>query len=157
MKHDTNWKVLKEKEAKMAFNMGVPLHPFLVDDMNFVGYVKNLPDKNGRKFPEMKRVKGRYSHGFSQWFRKFKIRCGLDPTPRKKTFHSFRHTVVDNLMQKEIPERVVAMLFGHSIPGQTGGRYAKLFKPEKLLDRTVSQLNYGIDLSHLKNSKFVVK
>jgi hypothetical protein len=23
MKHDTNWKVLKEKEVKMAFNMGL--------------------------------------------------------------------------------------------------------------------------------------
>jgi len=146
-----------DKSVKTSEKRVVPLHPFLVNDLNFVGYVKNLPDKNGRIFPEMKRVKGRYSHGFSQWFRKFKIRCGLDPTPRKKTFHSFRHTVVDNLMQKEIPERVVAMLVGHSIPGQTGGRYAKPFKPEKLLDRTILQLNYGIDLSHLKSSKFVGK
>ena len=60
-------------------------------------------------------------------------------------------------MQQETPERVVAMLVGHVTQGQTGGRYAKPFKPKKLMERTVLQLDYGIDLSHLKNSKFVVK
>ena len=116
-----------DKSVKTGEKRVVPLHPFLVNDLNFVGYVHNLPDKNGRIFPEMKRVKGRYSHGFSQWFRKFKVRCGLDSTPRKKTYHSFRHTVIDNLMQNEIPERVVSMLVGHVTSGQTGGRYANPF------------------------------
>jgi len=145
-----------DKSVKMSEKRIVPLHPFLVDDLNFVGYVQNLPDIDGRIFPKMKRVDNRYSHGFCQWFRKFKIRCGVDPTPRKKTFHSFRHTVIDNLMQKEIPERVVSMLVGHAIPGQTSGRYAKPFKPKRLMERTVLQLDYGIDLSYLKDSKFVV-
>jgi len=54
-------------------------------------------------------------------------------------------------------DRAVAMLVGHVTQGQTGGRYAKPFKPKKLMERTVLQLNYGIDLSHLKKSKFVVK
>jgi len=87
-----------DKSVKTGEKRSVPLHPFLVDDMNFVGYVKRLPDKKGRIFPKMKRVNNRYGHGLGQWFTKFKVRCGLDPTPRKKTFHSFRHTVVDNLM-----------------------------------------------------------
>ena len=31
MKHDTNWKVLKEKEAKMAFNMGLQSAVFVLE------------------------------------------------------------------------------------------------------------------------------
>jgi integrase len=147
-----------DKSVKTGEKRVVPLYPFLFDDLNFIGYVKSLPDKTGRIFPAMKRVGGRYSHGLSQWFTKFKIRCGLDPTPRRKTFHSFRHTVIDNLLQKKgMNDRAISMLVGHVIPGQTGGRYGKPFKPKKLMERTVSQLDYGIDLSHLKKSKFVVK
>ena len=31
MKHDTNWKVLKEKEVKMAFNMGLQSAVFVLE------------------------------------------------------------------------------------------------------------------------------
>jgi len=90
-------------------------------------------------------------------FTKFKKRCGIDTNPRRKTFLSFRHTAINSLMHKEIPDRVVAMLVGHVTPGQTGGRYAKPFKPKKRMDSTVLQLDFGIDLSHLKDSKYVPK
>lgn len=146
-----------DKSVKTGEKRLVPLHPRLVNDLNFVKYVKNIPDQKGRIFPELVRVNNRYGHGLGQWFTRFKVRCGLDSTPRKKTFHSFRHTVIDTLMQKEIPERVVSMLVGHVIPGQTGSRYAKPFKPKQLLERTVLKLDYGIDFSHLKKSKFVQK
>jgi hypothetical protein len=49
------------------------------------------------------------------------------------------------------------MLVGHAIQGQTKGRYGKRLKPRKMLEKAVLQLDFGIDLSHLKNSKFVVR
>jgi hypothetical protein len=33
----------------------------------------------------------------------------------------------------------------------------KQFKPEKLFKEIVAKLDYDIDLSHLKNSKYVIK
>jgi len=73
-----------DKSVKTGEKRLVPLHPRLVNDLNFVKYVKNIPD-------------------------------------------------------------------------QKGGRYAKPFKPKQLLERTVLKLDYGIDFSHLKKSKFVQK
>lgn len=32
MKHDANWKVLKEKEVKMAFNMGLQSAVFVLEE-----------------------------------------------------------------------------------------------------------------------------
>jgi hypothetical protein len=37
------------------------------------------------------------------------------------------------------------------------GRYGKKYKPDKLLENVALKLDYGIDLNHLKDSKFVIK
>lgn len=146
-----------DKSVKTSERRIVPLHPFLAEELNFVGYVKSLPDPKDRIFPELKRIKNRYSHHASPWFSDFKQRCGVVAPPRKKTFHSFRHTVIDHLLQKDIQDRIISMLVGHSIQGQTKGRYGKRLKPKKMYKKAVLQLDYGIDLSHLKKSKFVVR
>ena len=61
------------------------------------------------------------------------------------------------IVQKDIPEHQIAMLIGHANPNITTGRYGKKFEPKMLLDKVVKKLDYGIDLSHLKNSKYVIK
>ena len=146
-----------DKSVKTSERRIVPLHPFLVEELNFVGYVKSLPDQKDRIFPELKRIKNRYSHHASLWFSDFKQRCGIVAPPRKKTFHSFRHTVIDHLLQKDIQDRIISMLVGHSIQGQTKGRYGKRLKSKLLLEKAVLHIDYGIDLGHLKKSKFVVR
>lgn len=35
------------------------------------------------------------------------------------------------------------------------GRYGKPYRPKVLLDEAISKLDFGVDLSHLKQSKFV--
>jgi len=129
----------------------IPLHTFLVQDLNFIGYVQSLP-QDGRVFPELKRVNHRYSHSFSMWFSRFVKRCGLTGG---KTFHSFRHLVTSLLLEKDVPEYRIAQLVGHVSESQTTGRYGKRFNPKVLKEKVVDKIDYGIDLSHLKNSKFV--
>lgn len=145
-----------DKSVKTNERRIVPLHPFLINDLNFVGYVRNLPQE-GRIFPELKRIANRYSHHVSPWFSKFKDNCGVVARSGNKAFHSFRHTVTDHLFKKDVHERVISMLIGHVIKGETGGRYGKRYEPKRLYEKTVMMLDYGLDLSHLKNSKWVVK
>jgi hypothetical protein len=54
--------------------------------------------------------------------------------------------------------RKLSELLGHRNPNITTGRYGKRFDPKTLLERAVIKLDYyGIDLSHLKSSKWVPK
>jgi integrase len=145
-----------DKSVKTSERRIVPLHPFLVNDLNFVGYVQNIP-QDGRIFPELKRIADRYSHHASPWFSKFKERCGIVARSGNKTFHSFRHTVTDHLFKRDVQERVISMLVGHALKGETGGRYGKRYEPKLLYEKTVLKLNYKLDLSHLKSSRWVVQ
>ena len=146
-----------DKSVKTSERRIVPLHPFVAHDLNFVGYVQRLPDRDGRIFPELKRIADRYSHHASPWFSNFKKRCGIVAQSGNKAFHSFRHTVTDYLLKHDVQERVISMLVGHALHGETGGRYGKRYEPKLLYEKTVMKLKYGLDLSHLKNSKFVVR
>jgi len=146
-----------DKSVKTNERRMVPLHPFLVDDLRFVDFVKSLPDQEGRVFSELKRKKNRYGQNVSQWFRRFRNRCGVKIRKGKKDYHSLRHTVINHLVQKNVAESYIARLVGHKLKSIDTGRYGKAYPPKQLLEETVLKLDYGIDLSHLKNSKYVPK
>ena len=147
----------KDKSVKSGERRFVPLHPFLAEELKFLTYVEALPDKQGRVFPDLTRINNRYGHHVSLWFKKFREGCGVISPAQRKTFHSFRHTVVNHLLDKDVPLISVAGLLGHSIPGVTMEVYKKPPPPKKVLEDAVMKLDYGIDLSHLKNSKYVVR
>jgi len=144
-----------EKKIKTGERRIVPLHPFLVNDLNFIGYVKNLPDQNGRIFPETNWVAkaNRYGHYFSKWFGEFRKRCLTNIKPRKKTFHSLRHT-----LKTHLAERGVDVLYNHYFTGHTtkaiGDDYIKP-KPKLIYEKAVLKIDWDLDFSHLKKSKFV--
>ncbi len=149
----------------------IPLHPFVVDDLKFINYVQNLPDQSGRLFYELnpvisksKRPGGkerlRYGHyPSSNWFPPYKRKCGVVAPKGKKTIHSFRHNVSSRLMEQDVQEYVIAMALGHKHPQISTGRYGKKFEPKMLMEKAFSKLDFHkqIDLSHLKNSKYVIK
>ena len=156
---DIKEEVQSDKKTKTeSSNRLVPLHPIIIEDLNFRGYVKQLKDKgHTRLFPELKKQSGRYGHYPTRWFGTYKKNCGIVAPPNKKVFHSFRHNVQDNLKQLLISESLVDELVGHVIQGESRGRYGKPFRVPLLYKEAVLKLNYGIDLSHLKNSKYVIK
>ena len=144
-----------DKSIKMGEKRLVPLHPFISKELNFPGFVMGIGQ--GRVFPELKRINNRYGHSVSRWFSKYRDRCGIEAEVKSKVFHSFRHTFIDTLKQSLISDNLIAEIVGHSIKGETMGRYGKRFKPKVLYENAILKLDFGIDLSHLKNSKYVIK
>jgi len=147
------------KSVKTGERRLVPLHPFLIDELKFHDYVHNSQHtaNSDRVFPDLTYVKNRWGHGFSQWFGKYRTKVGIEAPPRKKTFHSFRHTAINNLKQQGGEKQYVKELVGHSDGDITWDLYGKQFRPDIIMEKAVSRFNFGIDLSHLKDSKFVPK
>jgi len=135
----------------------VPIHDFLVDDLKIIQYVETLR-KSGeiRLFPELKKRRDGYGQEVSKWFARYRKRCGIVPERGKKDFHSFRHTLADNLKQAIVETSLLMELLGHSGGSITLDRYGKRYNAKLLKDKVVDQLNFGVDLEHLKGSRFVV-
>lgn len=152
--NDSHDKKLKtESSARM-----VPLHPILTDTLNFPKFVQHQASKgHQRVFPELKKQSGAYGHYASRWFGRFKARAGIDTTTNKKVFHSFRHSFTDTLYKALAPESVIEELTGRAGKTETSRRYAKGLRVPDLFEVLVSKLNYPVDLSHLKASKWVLK
>jgi hypothetical protein len=76
---------------------------------------------------------------------------------RKKDFHSFRATFVTQLVHQRVNDRMRLQVEGHSAGKDMTSVYADPFPAKQLYEEVIAKLDYGIDLSHLKNSKFVIK
>ncbi|MDB4442264.1 tyrosine-type recombinase/integrase [bacterium] len=144
-----------EKSIKTGERRTIPLHPFLVKELKFVSYVNSLPNQEGRIFPETNWVAkaNRYGHHFSMWFSTFRKKCLPSVKPRKKTFHSLRHT-----LKTHLAEMGADVLYNHYLTGHAtkdiGDDYIKP-KPELIYEKAVMKIDWGLDFGHLKNSKFV--
>jgi len=105
------------------------------------------------------KLNNKYGQKIGEWFANYRDKCGIQAQPRKKTFHSFRHTLTTFLGEQEIQEYIIAMYVGHRRKGQTTGRYMKAFKPLMLKEKVLDKIDFHkrLDLSHLKNSKYVIK
>lgn len=142
-------KRLKTPDSKRM----IPLHPFLVEDLRFIKFVQHQGSQgHERIFPELRRINYRYSHAPSKWFGSYRKRCGISDSD--KTFHSFRHGFINYLKQEEVNLGIIKQLVGHSDSDITSGVYGKSFPPEKLYHEAISKMDFGVDLSHLKASRF---
>lgn len=91
---------------------------------------------------------GRRSKRASRWFCLFRPKVGL--TERGKDFHSFRHTIIDDLKQGEVNERVLKALVGHADQLSedvqkddiTMDRYGKRYNAD-ILHKMVCRLDYS--------------
>ncbi|WP_320043511.1 site-specific integrase [uncultured Desulfobacter sp.] len=131
----------------------IPLHPFVAEELNFMGYIQSMKDRGEvRLFPELPYQNNNYGHKATKWFGAYKTRLGL--TSKQLVFHSFRHTLTDNLKQQLITETLIDELTGHALQGETMGRYGKRYNVEVLYREAVLKLDYGVNLEHLKKSKW---
>jgi len=144
---------LKISASRTARVGVVPLHPFIVDTLDFTSHLQSVKASGvERAFPSLKRINHKYGHAVSKWFSAYATRQGV---AKGKTFHSLRHTFTTNLLHHDVPMHVVDWLTGHAIPGETGGRYGKPPKDPAVLMPHLMRLDFGIDLRHLVNSRFV--
>ena len=136
----------------------VPLHPFIVDELKFPTFVKKMRGRrNKRIFSELKKYNHKYGHKVSSWFNYYIRTKKVGITDPKKTFHSFRHNVADHLYKKLVPESLIEELEGRAGKTETRRTYTMGQTVKNLYNECILKLDYNVDLSHLKESKYVPK
>ena len=89
----------------------LPLHPALID-LGLLQHVESVKATGaGRIFPELEAVRGKLGHAPSKWFGRYKTRLGI--TNPRKTFHSFRHTLIDDLRDAGVQDSLIKRIAGH--------------------------------------------
>jgi integrase len=149
---DTPDKTLKNQSSKRL----IPLHQFVIE-MGFPQYVKTL-EQTGRIFPELTKSKAgkKYGHYVGKWFNGILGKMDIKPDSDgpQKTFHSFRHGLITTLTQAGADGLMLKQVMGHSEKGVTFSNYFKGFTVEQLYDGVICKIDHGIDLEHLKDSKW---
>ena len=99
----------------------LPIHPALIA-LGLLDYVNAQRAQNSdRLFPELKPVRGKLGHAPSKWFSRYRTKMGInDP---KKSFHSFRHTMIDDLREAQVQDSLIKRIAGHEDAAVTFGVY----------------------------------
>lgn len=132
-------KVLKNKASKRIF----PIHPTLLE-LGFLEYIEVLRENQfDRLWMNLKKKTGKYGNSFTPWMQKInRIYITKDP---KKSFHSFRHSFINNLKQSRADKSVIKGIVGHEDGSITYDRYGKSYEPNVMLTE-ILKLDYGLDI-----------
>ena len=137
--NDKDEKKLKTLSSKRL----IPIHSQLIE-LGLIKYHKALL-KQGEKrlFPDLKKGKDGYSTQAGRWFNdRHRKKMGIDS--KDKTFHSFRHTMTNQLKQKGNIQSHVGALTGHQDESITFGLYGSAYEPNVLLP-IIEQLTFPIN------------
>ena len=89
----------------------LPLHPALIEQ-GLLQHVESVRATGAdRLFPELDAVRGKLGHAPSKWFGRYKTKLGI--TDPRKTFHSFRHTLIDDLRDAGVQDSLIKRIAGH--------------------------------------------
>ena len=99
----------------------LPVHPSLIE----LGLLRHIESAKAtgshRLFPDLEPVRGKLGHAPSKWFGRYKVKRGIDDS--KKTFHSFRHTLIDDLRDAGVQDSLIKRIVGHEDNAVTFGVY----------------------------------
>jgi integrase len=125
----------------------LPIHSRLIS-FGLIEYVSKLRKKGEvRLLPELPKRRDGYSQDASKWFTRYRIRCGV--TAARKTFHSFRHTVIDYLKQQGEVKEKIAAIAGHKDESMTMGWYGKPYEPATLIS-VIEKLDFPVAVPSFK-------
>ena len=89
----------------------LPLHPALID-LGLLQHIESVRSTGAdRLFSELEAVRGKLGHAPSKWFGRYKTKLGV--TDSRKTFHSFRHTLIDELRNAGVQDSLIKRIAGH--------------------------------------------
>ena len=110
----------------------IPIHPTLID-LGLLEHVESLKGQGVvRLFPELTPTRGKLGHAPSKWFSRYRHKEGvIDP---RKTFHSFRHTMIDELRDAGVQDSLVKRLVGHEDNSVTFGVYGSRVPIKAMLE-----------------------
>lgn len=117
----------------------IPVHPRLID-MGIKEFIKVM---DGELFPETRKYQKCRTDGVSKWAQYWRKKIGLG---KGKDLHSFRHTFINELKQKNVPRNKIAYLVGHA-SDVTLDLYGKPY-PQSVLFEVINK----IDSSHTLNT-----
>ncbi|WP_162604989.1 site-specific integrase [Geomonas terrae] len=148
---DINCKGEKTTKTEAGLRL-VPIHSVLIQ-IGFLEFcrvrAKGRDTGNLWGFIQWRESWGKKWGGqFNHWF------ATNIQTEKGKVFHSFRHTVVDELKQLGEPKELVSELIGHVVNDMTFGRYGKGYSVH-VLRKAIERLSYDIDLSRINT--FIAK
>jgi integrase len=113
----------------------LPLHPALID-LVILQHVESVRGTGvDRLFPELEAVRGKLGHAPSKWFGRYKTKQGI--TDPKKTFHSFRHTLIDDLRDAGVQDSLIKRIAGHEDGAVTFSIYGSRSPLKAMLDALV--------------------
>lgn len=120
----------------------VPVHKHLID-IGLLAYRDQLLKQGKRRlFPELTNQKNRgYGQNLGRWFNE-QLLVKLDIKAPQLVFHSFRHTVVTELLRADVPEPMVKAIVGHKQEGVTQQHYFRQGYTIQQLADAMNKLDY---------------
>jgi integrase len=110
----------------------LPIHPTLVG-LGLLRHVESVRATGAdRLFPELEPVRGKLGHAPSKWFGRYKVKRGI--TAPKKTFHSFRHTLIDDLRDFGVQDSLIKRIAGHEDGAVTFSIYGSRSPLKAMMD-----------------------
>ncbi|WP_462402130.1 site-specific integrase [Pseudomonas sp. Marseille-QA0332] len=110
----------------------LPIHPALLD-LGLLQHVESVKvSGTDRVFPELEAVRGKLGHAPSKWFGRYRTRQGVNDT--RKTFHSFRHTLIDDLRDAGVQDSLIKRIVGHEDGAITFSVYGSRSPLKAMLD-----------------------
>ena len=141
--NDDKEKKLKTKASKRY----TPIHSQLIS-MGLLDRVEKLKQQGKeRLFEELNYSEEdeNYISAASKWFARIREKCGWVGLSPRLDFHSFRHNVITDLQEKEIPEYRAAAIAGQKVgKGVTYQRYGKGFSGETLKS-DIEMLEFNVE------------
>ncbi|CDT33572.1 tyrosine-type recombinase/integrase [Vibrio tasmaniensis 1F-187] len=126
----------------------IPVHPHLIE-LGFDEYLKQRQGKewlfDGLLTNNGDLPRDGFSHNASKWFNRLRKQNNLSHVD----FHSFRHTVADELKQNQVPAQQASSLLGHKDQTITYARYGKDLNI-RLMNKTVQVLDFTDVLKNVK-------
>jgi integrase len=117
-----------EKKLKtLSSERLIPIHSHLID-LGFLEFVHK--PKRKMVFSELKKRRDGYSQDVSKWFGRYRHSVGV--VHKKKTFHSFRHTVSLVLKNAKVEQKMIIAILGHADRDISTGLYGGDYDPSVL-------------------------
>ena len=129
----------------------VPIHSKLIE-LGFLDFVQQRKKTSRTLFPEEKRsINGRFSP-YSKRFRTYRIKQQvITPANSRLDFHSFRHLIRTQLVDRSFSESLIDSIVGHSGNGSTGRKiytHTQQVPQKKIAIETIS---YSINLKLIRD------
>lgn len=111
----------------------IPIHKKVIDN-GFMDYLNQIKlDGHERLFPELPySPTNGYGDNFCRWFGTYNRR--EISSDKKKTFHSIRHSVSNQLKQAGVAPDLISELLGHKVHSISINRYSSRFSPKIMLE-----------------------